>query len=1002
MKKILLIIINFLLFLQLFAQQQFKIAVIGDKNNNLTVNVADLVMVDLSEKGFSVLERNDIRKLMNELKLSQTSLSNSKNVLKLGKMLKADILLIVKAQEMVVFDTNLAVRLAQKNISLSVDPEFIKQTVKIILDSCQKLERLKNKQQLLLSSLPTRIVALSPQKKALFNKFYKILKNKLINDQKIIVVEREHANELIFENKIDNSLQNILKSAALGLITGSNSTFNSNNISARFFLKGINMDYFAKIELELDSENINKSAEKFYNMIVKNIQKSAPTNIANLHQQERNHARELLYFYEEWKRAMKTKDYNAALKAINSAYILDETVLKEKLNTEVTMYLGRNNYTSGVINGFPVKDRDFLSKFYFNKIMELYSLYSSIQESNEKAVFRIKAVNILRDIKRQSKNYKNKCEELINRIYDDAFKNSNFPKAINSYVEYEQFKNEIKKNQRKYIFYKNFKKDFDFVENYIELFHLSEPFISYLTNIIKETDSRYFLTNKYITYYCKPLSHENHLIDVFDNDTVSKFMPRNNEHLKRLTKLIEALLDSKLPKLQYVGCRLIYQVRYSWHVNNNIKDENKEKILGEFNKICKLALTKYRIMLYNLHDEKFLEYIKDFSYSLSYQNFGPYTEDFSNLTSERFKEDANYVNTFEGLIENQRKQNSKIKKSQSKKSRLYKVVKYDFYRKDRTEENNFSLFSEKKYLNIHFSQIIGYKIFYQKGMFYFIKNEGDFQKYSLIKVDEKSGKASKIYSIDKPNGLGKHFLFDSYFAIISKDYITLISLDGKKVIKKKIFVNGAAGYFECSAIKENNKIYLYYSNPKIIGCYDIVKDDYIILYSQDQEKNNIFHNKKAPRQMLGFSEDKKRIIFSNRAENGYYFDIKNQIWIAIDKKKFRKKYNLTYGCFPRRSDNYVFLKPYSNYDKHKEQDKFIKFSFNLNRTKFFPIEGYKEGANFVQKMLYFGQNGTVILGLEDKILIGKLKSETNLLKLKSFVKRTYGDGFYINRCPVAH
>ncbi len=259
---------------------------------------------------------------MKELSLSQTALADSRNVLKLGKLLKADILLIIKPKELILFDSNLGIRLAQHKFEFTLNPQKIQYVINAIKKSCQKTTKLKNNQLLLLSMLPVRKIILNPEKQKLFEKFYELLQYKLINDEKIIIMEREHANELLFENKINNS---ILKSAALGLITGSNSINNSGFISARFFLKGINMDYFANIELDINSEKLDESIEKFYNMIVKNIKKSATTNVADEQKQLRNQTRELFYFYEEWQRAMKDKKYNIALQAINSAYIFDES-----------------------------------------------------------------------------------------------------------------------------------------------------------------------------------------------------------------------------------------------------------------------------------------------------------------------------------------------------------------------------------------------------------------------------------------------------------------------------------------------------------------------------------------------------------------------------------------------------------------------------------------------------------------------------------------------------
>ena len=191
------------------------IAIVGTDTS--TMNKAEVVVALGSEKGLTFVERAELDKVLAEHKLSLSGMIDPRSAIKIGKLLRADIVTqIIKSKEklperIIIFDVTYGIRLEDKFIKNKNFDADVAEITNTIVNAVNKSKAIKSRQAKFILFLPINMISREKDvvESASLAQLY--LKQNLVSQEKIVLLERDLVDLLLQEKLINRSAILFLK-----------------------------------------------------------------------------------------------------------------------------------------------------------------------------------------------------------------------------------------------------------------------------------------------------------------------------------------------------------------------------------------------------------------------------------------------------------------------------------------------------------------------------------------------------------------------------------------------------------------------------------------------------------------------------------------------------------------------------------------------------------------------------------------------------------------------
>ncbi len=304
-----------------------RLAVISDTGDE---DLAALVTTDLSDNpDISLVERDDLAKVGNELKLQQLAGSNA---VALGKLIGADGLLFIKkdSQQTVVRLTAVGLGFVLFDVTLPAGtaPNVAAKALSDRVALFGTKMKLSPGRAIPLSVIDLRPELTSVSSDEVAHQLTLLLESRLSAIPEAVVLERRHADALGFERSLPAASPSLLTGAYL--IDGSFRFYNLNDaLSVSLRIRSPRTDRESTSEVKGSAKDLSALA----NAVADQITRAIGSTSSAAPWQQKNEAKE--YFEEAlWDRKYEQND--AALEALDSSVLLDAAqpqVLAERIRT---------------------------------------------------------------------------------------------------------------------------------------------------------------------------------------------------------------------------------------------------------------------------------------------------------------------------------------------------------------------------------------------------------------------------------------------------------------------------------------------------------------------------------------------------------------------------------------------------------------------------------------------------------------------------------------------
>ncbi|MHB9140059.1 MAG: hypothetical protein ACYC4Q_11715, partial [Victivallaceae bacterium] len=158
--------------------------------------VADAAMAELTGQKVICLERAEIKKVLEEQKLSASGLVNPANIVKCCRLLKVDVFAVIVCSTknqtpvgLIVFDTRLGLRLADVSLPEKFEDQ-VKTTADTVISAISKKQQLNDGKLKLISFLPLKLIALQGREAASARTMELLVMQHLGQNQRFLLQER--------------------------------------------------------------------------------------------------------------------------------------------------------------------------------------------------------------------------------------------------------------------------------------------------------------------------------------------------------------------------------------------------------------------------------------------------------------------------------------------------------------------------------------------------------------------------------------------------------------------------------------------------------------------------------------------------------------------------------------------------------------------------------------------------------------------------------------------
>ena len=299
-----------------------RVAVIDDKDAR---DLSALVTTELSTKpGVVLVERDDLAKIGDELKLQQLA---GKDSVGLGKLVNADGLLFIGKVpggfHIRFTSVGLGYVLLDDNLKPSADLGALAKSIADNLANYAPKLKLTPTDSITLSVLNLHSEYLTPESVGLERQLNLLLESKLLSLPGYVVLERRHAHSVGFEKSLQESPRSILKGASI--VDGSFSVDKTGNITVQLLLRSPNQPG-ASFEVGGRTDNLPALIEQIIDQIRKNAGNATPTVQWDADKEAHEYYLEGLWGFRHHSYDAATQAFacDVAVEAFDSAELLGE------------------------------------------------------------------------------------------------------------------------------------------------------------------------------------------------------------------------------------------------------------------------------------------------------------------------------------------------------------------------------------------------------------------------------------------------------------------------------------------------------------------------------------------------------------------------------------------------------------------------------------------------------------------------------------------------------
>lgn len=894
-----------------FAKEQ-RIAVIstGEKSSQL----ADLVLIKLSEKNIDVLEREKINAVLKERQLN-TNFSY-KNAVIIGKLLSANFFAVISNKRAIVYETRFGIRLADFLLESNDMDKMSSDIAMKILQVFAKFDNFISGKQRIIAFAPSRSVALLGKKLNDFQTFLSLLKRAMINQKEIIVVERTHLSALLKERSLidKNAGKKILNSSLLLDIEAAHSN-QQNGIDMNIWLQTLQNKVIYRINTHIvNDKKLPGKTRDISALISLKISSLSDKFFSKEKKQE-----EAVNYYSLWKTYYYMRKCDLALLAIQNAYALDEKYFDDRVGTECVVAAVRFSRSKKTLHD---------KKNYVNTINQFVPDLKKMTPKKREKILRSN-VSSLNQVQTNDEELKRQIEFLKFQFVDQLLM---FKKQI-------IVPEKIKTKQDFLIVLERMKQIRKLITN--NQFHIKnlDLWIKYMQPLWEKL-------------LIAPNLHKEEFAGVMKNINIELFISKylvksfwflNLQDSKQKEKLIKfkiAFINSPTP---FLAAMALQAITHASSCNKKMKIFSNQQILDAFKRIssseCKLKTYRKRIQdklrgvqidfyrkkdMYNIIRDKYGIILSSFSISSDYREWQKKS---LKLLAKRKKTKVKRVAT----------------KATKKRTTFFE------------EQNSESPFDFVKLFKNEIPSICMGKPLYRNNNFYIFYYSSDYYMYSI----RKRVSAVRLFKIDINGKITKGKLVEcrkdmvpkeKYKRIISKTHYIQAAKNGLILLPLDLSKPYTASIPEVKnrvpdrIVEKDNHIYLWYeSRPFRLIEYDLTSNKHIVLYGQEQRMNNPFQNTHfmAGRNPLLVDDSGKYLLFIKFLKINWVFDIRNKTWHKLDQLK--NKLSLSNKFISQRNTTYRF---------DMEKQKFVSLGridkFDAKNNYWYDVKGIKPYKQWTQ------------------------------------------------------
>lgn len=411
---------------------------------------ADMVMASGGTRGIEFVERDKIKKILEEHKLSRSGLISVDSVIRTGRLLKSDMIVLIDnksgSNNVIVFDVNSGIRLEDKVLVGRTFDKSIADTLQVLSSSINKYRSLKLNSAKFISFLPANIISRDKVTADSIKKIETTLKRNLLKQNRFLLLERDMVDMLIQEQLITGDMLGQLESCSYAIkLETKIIDSGKRKMLLTAYIKDTDevvRNEFKRTYLVGEEKNAiaEISSELMKIVLSSNVINTPPREYSRA--SAKNRRDEALVFLTESKRALKEHNYSKSLIALKNTYILDPALKEEiskiilgnveEINSSVKKYLHREEREDA---GKKIQTELSLLDFY-NKVNGGFPDNPYIREVNE---------YLPEDASNQVRSYLHRYfEQKYNKIKSKYDYSQQIPGSYKYYSKYYRFLRELR------------------------------------------------------------------------------------------------------------------------------------------------------------------------------------------------------------------------------------------------------------------------------------------------------------------------------------------------------------------------------------------------------------------------------------------------------------------------------------------------------------------------------------------------------------------------------
>ena len=402
---------------------------------------ADMAIVKGAKANLNFVERGQIRKVLAEQKLSRSGLVRPESIIRIGRLLNADIVVLVKDDRInyklpgniIIFNVKNGIRLEDRLLRNNDFKRAVNEILQIIRDGLTKNESLQLNKTKFISFLPVNMLSQDEKSIRSVQLVQQNLKRDLLRQKQYLLLERDLIDLLLQEKLLNSKALDNLKSCSYAVEIEAKIVDSRNKkLLLTAYLKNsqgqiekeVKKDYTAGKELETAKE----MADTFLKIVLGEA--VSRKNVVIKQNERKNEAQ---VFLSDSKEALNEHDYLKSFTSLKNAYMLNPGLKNEVNKLIISLLSPGSSKISQAACSREVNHEQIAKygKFY----LDLLEFYHDINGRYLSSARIINFMSMREDMKEQYRGYYDRCIIAeVNRLkqkYDYKSK----PKGSKEYFE---------------------------------------------------------------------------------------------------------------------------------------------------------------------------------------------------------------------------------------------------------------------------------------------------------------------------------------------------------------------------------------------------------------------------------------------------------------------------------------------------------------------------------------------------------------------------------------